>query len=37
MAKVSGVVEVVMANKFDKEKIALKVEGDDRWFNQNRS
>jgi hypothetical protein len=36
MAKVSGVVEVVMPNKFDKEKIALKVEGDDRWFNQKR-
>jgi hypothetical protein len=36
MSKVTGIVEVVMANKFDKEKIALKVEGDDRWFNQKR-
>ena len=36
MAKVTGVVEVVMANKFDKEKVAMKVEGDDRWFNQKR-
>ena len=36
MAKVTGVVEVVMNNKFDDTKIALKVDGDDRWFNQKK-
>ena len=36
MAKVTGVVEVVMNNKFDDTKIAMKVDGDDRWFNQKK-
>lgn len=36
MAKVTGVVEVVMTNKFDSEKLAMKLEGDDTWYNQKK-
>lgn len=36
MAKVSGVVEVCMTNKFDAQKIALKLEGNETWYGQKR-
>lgn len=36
MSNIKGKVEVVMTNKFDAEKIALKLEGDDTWYGQKK-
>lgn len=36
MSNVTGVVEVIMTNKFNADKIAMKLEGNDTWFSQSK-
>lgn len=36
MANIRGVVEVVMTNKFDADKLAVKLEGDATWYGQKK-
>jgi hypothetical protein len=36
MANISGVVEVIMTNKFNKDKIAMKLVDDDTWYGQSK-
>lgn len=36
MANITGVVEIFMTNKFNSENYAMKLEGDDTWYNQKK-
>lgn len=36
MANITGVVEIIMTNKFNDQNWAMKLEGDDQWYGQTK-